>query len=132
MFWMTLRIQNQYVLKKVFVILLLILLLSNSCGMPGTVCSNTWSGDLSGGMFGNVYENTHMIQIPDGYGFEEAFLQKRHIDGTPNVYILTDQYPPIGSTGAVTIHVHVGLTGGIDPENIEYRVCIRSTIQSYR
>jgi hypothetical protein len=90
-----------------------------------TVCTD-WTDKLSGKPFGKSDDYSWEVVIPAGYVFSEASLEKRQIDGSPNVYIVTDRlpYPQPEATGVVTIWVHVGLGGGADPENIQYRVCV--------
>jgi hypothetical protein len=75
-----------------------------------------WTGQL-GTTFGENYNTSHYVTIADGYQYASSRLEKKSIDGSPNVYI--NATPSPGATDTVSIGVHVGLSSG---ENIDYRV----------
>jgi len=92
-------------------------------GPTSQTVAGEWTGKLSGGAGGLRDDNArHQVAIPTGYQYSDAYLETKEKDGSPNVYIKSK--PSRGDTGVVTVVVHVGLSGGFDAENINYRVCV--------
>lgn len=93
--------------------------------LPKEVCTD-WTGRLGGGVGGMRADYMYSLVIPDGYLYESAYLELRDLDGSPNVHINQTSLPAANATGVVSISVHVGLSGWPDPENVNYRLCVRA------
>jgi len=86
-----------------------------------TVCTG-WSGQQSGGLWGKSYDDSLSLQIPSGYVFGDANIDKSDENHNPGVSI--SSRPPSGATGVVNFVVHIGLNGGLSPDKVNYRLCV--------